>query len=411
MNRRLALNNPSQHQGPNRRAGLGRLQPLLLGLLVMAAVSGCKLVELKMPGEPMSKEDFALRGQTREFAGILTATVRQTADEIARNARTEEVRAHAIEWKIGAAGAIRAATLRSTPSIALLDAWAFCRQMNQFLGQGGAGSGLFGEHQSMAITNAQGLERRIGGIADKLLSTSELKRMEEFLGAYVEKYPLRSISFERESVAARWEDFQKKPNPVAPAGTSSEALSDLAERIQILGEEVPEEVRWRLSLESTEMQRGLDRAGVTLNRLDDALKQIAEAAAKSPGSISNAVLDLRTNFLPVLDRFEAQWQNTIKIVQSERQSLSETVATERAAVLKAVDQQREAVMKQTQEMTRDLVDRSMNQVRGLVRDVLFYAVLLVGIILGAPFAIGFFLGRAWGRLGARPGSPAPPNRG
>lgn len=223
--------------------------------------------------------------------------------------------------------------------------------------------------------------------------------MEEFLTDYTSRFPLKSLAFDREPVAARWEDFRKRPEPIPPAGTGSEAISDLAERLQILGQEVPQEVRWRLTLESEEMQRSLSRTGVTLDRLDVALKRIAEAAASSPASVSNAVLDLRTSFLPVLDRFEGQWQTTIKTLQTERQSLAENIATERAAVLKAVDQQREAILKQTQEISRDLVDRSMNQVRGMIRDVLFYAVLLVAIILGAPFAIGFFLGRAWGRMG------------
>lgn len=62
-----------------------------------------------------------------------------------------------------------------------------------------------------------------------------------------------------------------------------------------------------------------------------------------------------------------------------------------------MDQQRAAIMKETQEMTRDVIERSMNQVRALVRDVLFYAVILVALILGLPFVIGVFLGRAWGR--------------
>jgi hypothetical protein len=168
-----------------------------------------------------------------------------------------------------------------------------------------------------------------------------------------------------------------------------------------------------------------------LDRLDAALKQVSEAAASSPAAITNAVLELRAAFLPVLERFQGQWDNTTRTLQTERLALTETVATERAAVLKEVDhqraaimeevgQQREAVtkeldhqrvaitkdidlqraaaMKEAQAILRDLVDRSLTQVRGTIRDVLFYVVLLAAIVLGLPFLSGFLVGRAWGRV-------------
>ncbi len=358
--------------------------------------SGCKLVELKMPGEPMAKEDFALRTQTREFANILSATVQQAADDIARDSGDPEIRTRSMQWKIGAASSIRSATLRSSPTLAIVDSWAFCRQMNQFF-EKGAGTNLFGPHQSLAVTQSQALETRLAKIAHTWVPSSQLSKMETFLTEYVSNFPLRTISFEREPVAARWEDFQEKPVSIVPAGTTSEALSDFSDRLQMLGQQVPEEVRWRLTLESEEMERGLARTGMTLDRLDEAMKRIGDAATASPTTISNAVNELRVGFLPVLERLQSQWGTTITTLQQERQALALNIASERAEVMKGVDQQRAAIMKETQEMTRDVIERSMNQVRALVRDVLFYAVILVALILGLPFVIGVFLGRAWGR--------------
>ena len=146
------------------------------------------------------------------------------------------------------------------------------------------------------------------------------------------------------------------------------------------------------------MQREWARTGVTLDRLDAALKQVGDAAAASPATLTNAVADLRTTFLPAFDRFQGEWTNTIRTLQTERQALTETLATERAAVLKDLDQQRAAMMKETQGMLRDLTDRSLTQLRGTIRDVLFYVVLLAGIVLGLPFLFGFLLGRTWARV-------------
>ncbi len=389
---------------------------VIFAFLAIAALgTGCKLVELKMPGEPMPKADFALRGQTREFANMLSATVQHVADSITRQTGDAAIRTHCAQWKIGAVSTIRTATLRSTPKLALLDAWAFCRQMTQYLDQGG-GSRLFGPFQVMAVTNAQALEQRLTQTARTILSASEFSRMDKFLADYVAQFPVQNLSFDREPVVARWEDFEGKLSPIPPAGTSSEALSDFAERLQMLGQQVPDEIRWRLTLEADEMETQLAKTGATLDRLDLALKLIAEAAMASPGTMTNAVQDLRSAFLPVLERFQGQWETTTKTLQTERQALTETLATERTAVLKAVDEQRAAVlkavaeqrsalMKEAQAITQDVVDRSMKQVHGVVREVLFYAVLALAIVLGLPFLTGFLLGRASGRISKVRNSP------
>ena len=414
----------------------GRARTIAYPLLVLVCVylaTGCKLVEIKMPGEPLPKEQFALRGQTREFAKVLCATVQHVADSIASQTNDPAIRTHCVEWKIGAVSAIRAATLRSSPDLALVDAWAFCRQMDDFLDHG-AGAGLFGPFQSMAVTNSQALERHLAQTARTLLPGAEFAKMDKFLAEYVARFPLRTLAFDREPVVPRWVDFEAKPPHMLPVGTTSEALSDVADRVQMLGEQVPDEVRWRLSLEGAALEAEWARTGVTLDRLDAALKQVGEAAAAAPGAMTNAVLDLRQTFLPVLERFEGQWQNTTRMIQTERQALTETLASERGVVLKEVDVQRAAVMKEVGEqriailkefdvqraavmkevalqraalmeethgMLRDLVDRSLTQVHGVIRDVLFYVVLLAGIVLGLPFLFGLIVGRVWGRA-ARP---------
>ena len=127
-------------------------------------------------------------------------------------------------------------------------------------------------------------------------------------------------------------------------------------------------------------------------------------AAASPAALTNAVLDLQAAFLPAFDKFQSEWTNTTRIMQEERKALTESLSVERAAVLKDIDQQRAATLKETQVILNDLTDRSLTHFRGIIRDVLFYMVLLVGIVLGLPFLSGFLLGRAWTRLRKPKGS-------
>lgn len=80
-----------------------------------------------MPGEPMPKEEFALRGQTRELGAVLSTMVQRAADDIASKTQDDAIRRRCVEWKIGVAAVVRNASLRSSPSLALIDIWAFTR--------------------------------------------------------------------------------------------------------------------------------------------------------------------------------------------------------------------------------------------------------------------------------------------
>ncbi len=379
-----------------------RLTGILIPLLAASLLCGCKLVEITMPGEPLSKQDVALRSQTREFATIAATTIEQVAGVMERDSKDPAILTRAAQWKIGAIGSLRKASLRTTPTLALLETWSLSRQMTLFLDQG-PGATAFGPYQEMVKTNVLALQSRASNSAKLLLSAGDFKQMSEFVEDYAIQYPIKDFSFEREPAVGRWLDFRGNVD-ATPAGTTSEALSDLADRIQIVAQHVPDEVRWRVGMESKQMEGAMMRAGVTLERVDTALKRIAEAAASSPTTISNAVQELREGFLPVLDRFEKQWGTTLGTVHLEREALTKSLAVEREAVLKAVDQQRTAltqtvdqqraaIMQDVHKLTTDTIEQSMQQVRGLVRDVLFYAVLLAVVILGIPFFLGVWVGR------------------
>lgn len=386
------------------------IRSALLTVFTAGLICGCKLVEITMPGDPLSKQDLALRTQTREFVTSAATTIEQAAGVIERDSQDAAIATRAAQWKIGAIGSLRKASLRTTPVLSLLESWSLTRQMALFLNHG-PGAQAFGPLQAVAYTNSLALEKRIASTAELLLSTSDFKQMDQFIKEYADQYPLKDFNFEREPVVSRWVEFRGNVDS-PPAGTTSEALSDLADRIQIVAQHVPDEVRWRVGMESKQMEGAMVRAGVTMEKVDTALKRIAEAAASSPTTISNAVQELRNGFLPVLDRFEKNWGSTLGTVQQEREALTKSFSLEREAVMKAVDQQRAAmtqtidqqraaIMQDVHKLTVDTVEQSMKQVRGLARDILFYLVLLVAVILGFPFAIGVWVGRISAKRGLK----------
>ena len=381
----------------------GPLFPTIFSILISLLLPGCKLVEIKVPGEPLSKRDHALRFETRAFALDFAASIQVCADEIARQHPDPQAAIDVVRWKIGAIGAVRQAAFHPSPTAALVDTWTFCRQMREFFDHE-AGARFFGAAHPIALTNALAQEQRIEAIAGILLSSSEWKRMKTFVAEEARAFPLRDLAFERENAKARWEQAAGRTN-VPPTGTTADALSDLSDRLYIMSDQIPTEVRWRLSLESQRLDSALADTQETLRKLDAGLRHIGETASTAPGAISNAVIELRGAVVPALEGFQKQWGSTLETLTRERAALARDIATEREAVVQAVTQQRAAVMKDVERMAAEIAGRSMQEARGMVQDVLRYGVLLALIVLGLPFAFGFLSGRIWTR--ARRGAPVP----
>jgi hypothetical protein len=209
------------------------------------------------------------------------------------------------------------------------------------------------------------------------------------------------------------------PAQVKPA---DEPLSPKEQTIQ-----VPDELRWRLEVSLGAVGSNLVEIRRTLTAFDTSLQRLTAVAEAGPVAVSNSVHALQTGFLPVLERYEQQWQSTLATFKQEREAFTRDFSTERAAltrsldtnlvvvlqtmekemesllkalekeraaVLITVEKERAAIMQDVDRIVRETTERSWQHVRAMVKEVLFYAVLLVLIVLGLPFFFGFLVGRA-----------------
>jgi len=83
----------------------------------------------------------------------------------------------------------------------------------------------------------------------------------------------------------------------------------------------------------------------------------------------------------------------MRTVQEQREALATNVREEREAALQGFDAQRAALVKDAARITDQAIAASGTQVRGLAREVMLYGTLLYIVVLGLPFAAGYFLGR------------------
>src|SRR6478609_6701113 len=88
----------------------------LAGGLLCLVLAGCSLVSLKSPERPLSQRDL-------------------------------DAHDNALRWQLAAVAESRRAATRITPMLSLVDSWALGVQMQAFVGEGGAGAALFGNHQ------------------------------------------------------------------------------------------------------------------------------------------------------------------------------------------------------------------------------------------------------------------------
>ncbi len=357
----------------------------------------------------MPPRDLRLRVQTREFAATFAARISSTADAIAARSKDPAIRANTIRWKLSATAAVQQSSLRTDPMLALIDSWALCRQMKDYLA-GMDGGKAFGTNQAAAQTAAS-LEEEIAATAGTLLSSADFKRGAAFVNDYCSNHPLKNLSFERDSISVPWFKQEDGASPQS-LGSMSEAITDLSDRVSTFSQQIPIEVRWRIDLERLEFEP----MAADLKRLSagaEAALQSFPILAENAKLLTKAANDLTTSLTPEIAKFDQQWQLTLGTLKTEREAVTEVLRTERIAVTAALEKQRESLMRDfTRErgeitaaadrMAQNAIAQAGQQVNTIVRSALLYASLLALVVLGLPFLSGYLVGRAVKRSDPRP---------
>jgi hypothetical protein len=92
--------------------------------------------------------------------------------------------------------------------------------------------------------------------------------------------------------------------------------------------------------------------------------------------------------------FDASWSEMMRDVRSEEATVAATFSTERQATMEALDAERAAAAVDAARIANDVVREAGLEVRRLVREALALVIALVLVVLGLPFAAGYFVGRA-----------------
>jgi hypothetical protein len=370
-----------------------------IGLLVMlcaalmAGLAGCSLFSLRLPDKPLPQRELNARMLTREFATTFAVRVEIAADGIAARSADPATQLNTLRWKLGASKAGMHSAMQIAPMMALLDTWTFAEQMRLFFDTG-AGAQLFGEDQSVARATAEALAADAQKLARGVSSDTELARYRDFVERYAREHPLADLGFARTSVVDQWAaETNQHASLVETVGSVSQSMSDVSERMRMFGEHAPSQAVWETRLAMNDAGFGGADLSRALARADESLDRLSRLAESSPEQLHAAIADLRASMLVVSDRFDESWARMMGTVRHEREALAADIREQREAAVLAFDSQRVALAKDAVLVTDRAIASGGAQVRALVRDLMIYGTLLYALILGAPFAAGYFVGR------------------
>ena len=211
---------------------------------------------------------------------------------------------------------MRKACFRLTPVGALVDAWIFARQMNQFF-RDGAGAGAFGAFQPEAVEISRRLVqqmREIGGsIAVSPAAAAEFEH--KFIDPWLTEHPLRDITFVRESPMGRFADQSPTGGDMLESvGTIEELAISLSQQARIYLAELPRQVRGEVDLMRFDML--------------------------SPESVASMQGDLHVS-ATAADRLASTAEAVAPLVLSERRIILDEMNRQRALVMDAISRERE----------------------------------------------------------------------
>lgn len=360
-----------------------RLRFLFSAATLVSLLSGCSLLRFNLStgDAPLSRGEADIRLMTRGLYAEAADRIAATADSIAGQCEDPSVRIRAIRWKMRSTRAAVDAAMQRIPEVSLLETWLLYRRMDAGLADT-PDSLLFGPATPLARRTAGRLLRRTEALAAKLLPAGRFALMREF----VARQPLdRSAAVSGDATLLAWVEYLESHgiDAVYGTGTVAEIVADMGDRLDGQTRQAVDALAWTRDL--IDIRLGQDsireRLTVRLDSLELHFRRVVAVAEDLPGVTEEVALELNIALAQMMDTFDSSVDNAFADLERQRIALQRYVSDERAVLVG-----------QAQDSVRQTVDSLLAALPGLIRRVALWIVLLVVVVLGLPFAAGFWLG-------------------
>ena len=200
-----------------------------------------------------------------------------------------------------------------------------------------------------------------------------------------------------EEIAKKSSDpFERLRATLTGEWRGAEVLADVNDRVSGQTQQLSNSVSWskdifemRLAQDSLHLQIGMQ-----LDSLERNFTRMVMVAEHLPEISDRMLAELNARATQLISTMDASVEHAFSDLDRQRTELQYYVSRER-----------EALVEQLRAAGDDLVRTTLDAVPGVIGQLLFYFVLAVAVLVGGPFALGFWLGgvRARARMKKRAG--------
>lgn len=374
---------------------------ILLPIAVATAMTGCSLLKVSLStGEPISPDDARVRVMTRALYYDLSNEIITAADSVATSPDID-MRIRAIQWKIRTTRAAVSAAMQTIPDVALADTWILCSRMDRAFTHR-PDSMLFGPYSDMMRRTSRRMLTKVDSVAHDALSAHRYSLMKEYVEQYIrQNRPRSGENVTPQNSTLAWIEFMKSKGieVTYDSGTIADVVSDMSDKMSGQTGQFTNSLIWSKDILEIEWQRDSmsQYVAAQMDSLDRSFERIVVVMENIPEISDSVMVHFNKHVEQVLASLESSLDYAFNQVDMQRSELQRYVSSER-----------EAIIRQTSETAQGMVQQALDQVPSIVSRVAGWLVLLTVVVLGMPFAAGYWIGTL--RERARHNSPKSPEK-
>ncbi len=195
------------HRTPGTRRGSSTNRNRIPGFLaiclcIAAAATGCRSVDTTPPlfasaELPVSLIEFRIR--LNDFAEYFVAYIEEASELVIDGADDQIVHRNAMEFRLRTVNLFLNPLNQVDPVASLVDAWAFCLQLYDFV-QDGAGADLFGPYQATVIEAVRQVNEEVKRVISAV-TERPASRVRNLVNTWADENPFESHLMVRGSTA------------------------------------------------------------------------------------------------------------------------------------------------------------------------------------------------------------------
>lgn len=363
----------------------------LIVTIISIALSSCSLLKFQpqFASESLPKQDLNTRLAVRSYYKSFSGKVIQAADSIVTLSDDLSVKAQAIKWKGAATSACARTAFQTDAEISLVDTWILVRQMDEYLNRYGVEK--FGSHSHIATDATKELYEQIDEIAKRSNTKSHYQSLAEFVKSYPLPDDIYEWQFSKTDVRPLLIEHLQIPDSLytSTIGTGAEVMNDFTDRISVYNDQIKSQLAWEkeLLLLTFENDSLVEPYLARIDSLSQMLNRLAIVAKESPEMMGVIAVRMREELSPIMSDFNTGMRSNINELSKEREYLQNYLNQQRELLRDDMTQSGKVLI---QETTDNLI-RFMRQISWLI---VFVVIVLVAVIFGLPFTLGYLLAKA-----------------